>query len=59
MSVLADNDTTIWVTESWQSKQHHEASLELPETKTAIDKAMPMLTGQFTGHELTVMGGLR
>jgi quinol monooxygenase YgiN len=53
----ADGDT-IWVTEVWQTKEHHDASLELSETKAAIGKAMPMLTGEFTGRELTVVGGL-
>jgi quinol monooxygenase YgiN len=48
----------IWVTEIWQSAERHEASLQLPETRVAIAKAMPMLTGEFTRQELTVVGGL-
>ena len=48
----------IWVTEVWQTREHHEASLQLPETKAAIGKAMPMLTGEFTGQRLNVVGGL-
>ncbi|MFF7476898.1 antibiotic biosynthesis monooxygenase [Streptomyces sp. NPDC008092] len=56
---LADeDDTTIWVTEVWKSKGHHDASLELPEAKAAISKAMPMLTGEFTKREVSVAGGL-
>jgi quinol monooxygenase YgiN len=55
----ADTDEdTIVVMEVWETKQHHEASLELPETKAAIAKAMPMLTGEFTGQELSVVGGV-
>ncbi|MFJ4006884.1 hypothetical protein ACIPWL_26005 [Streptomyces sp. NPDC090023] len=46
------------MTEVWQSKEHHDASLELPEAKAAIGKAMPMLTGEFTRQELSVAGGL-
>ncbi|MFJ3663310.1 putative quinol monooxygenase [Streptomyces sp. NPDC090119] len=53
-----DDDVTIWVTEAWQSKEHHDASLELPAAKAAIRKAMPMLTGEFTRQELAVAGGL-
>jgi quinol monooxygenase YgiN len=53
-----DDDVTIWVTEVWQTKEHHDASLELPEAKAAISKAMPMLTGEFTKQELSVAGGL-
>ncbi|MGW3917210.1 hypothetical protein ACWEBX_37820 [Streptomyces sp. NPDC005070] len=49
---------TIWVTEVWQSKDHHDASLELPEANAAIGKAMPLLTGEFTRQELSVAGGL-
>jgi hypothetical protein len=30
----------------------------LPETRAAIAEAMPMLTGEFTRQELTVVGGL-
>ncbi|HZP53747.1 putative quinol monooxygenase [Actinocrinis sp.] len=49
---------TIWVTEVWESKEKHDASLRLPEAKAAIAKAMPMLTGEFTRQELSVLGGL-
>lgn len=54
---LADEDKIV-VLEVWESKQHHDESLELPETKAAIAKAMPMLTGEFDGQELRVVGGL-
>ncbi|WP_371664651.1 putative quinol monooxygenase [Streptomyces sp. NBC_00280] len=53
-----DDDVTIWVTEVWRTKDHHDASLTLPEAKAAISKAMPMLTGEFTKQELSVVGGL-
>jgi len=53
----ADPDV-IWVTEVWQSKQHHDDSLTLPETREAIARAMPMLTGEFTSQEVTVVDGL-
>ncbi|KPI01374.1 Antibiotic biosynthesis monooxygenase [Actinobacteria bacterium OK074] len=52
------DDVTIWVTEVWRTKEHHDASLTLPEAKAAIGKAMPMLTGEFTKQELSVVGGL-
>lgn len=52
------DDDMIWVTEVWRSRGHHEASLQLPETKAAIEAAMPMLTGEFSGQELRVVGGL-
>lgn len=48
----------IVVSELWASKEHHDASLELPETTAAIEAAMPMLTGEFTGADARVEGGL-
>lgn len=58
VSVPDTDPDIIWVTEVWQSKEHHDASLQLPEAKEAIGRAMPMLTGEFTSQELTVVGGL-
>lgn len=53
-----DDGDAVWVTEIWDSAQAHDASLQLPETRAAIARAMPMLTGEFTRRELTVAGGL-
>lgn len=56
---VSDTDpNVIWVTEVWQSREHHAASLRLPETRAAIEQAMPLLTGEFTRQELTMLGGL-
>jgi quinol monooxygenase YgiN len=53
-----NDEDLIWVTEIWDSAERHHASLQLPETRAAIAAAMPMLTGEFTRQELTVVGGL-
>lgn len=58
VGVSETDDQTIWVSEVWESKAHHDGSLQLPETKAAIGKAMPMLTGEFDSHEFAVAGGL-
>ena len=58
VSISGTDEDTIWVSEVWESKEHHDASLQLPEAKAAISKAMPMLTGEFTSQEITVVGGL-
>ena len=58
VSLSNTDGDTIHVTEVWQTKGHHEASLQLPEVKASIAKAMPMLTGEFTREELNVVGGL-
>lgn len=58
VSECADDGDRIWVSEVWESAEHHSASLQLPETRAAIATAMPMLTGEFTRQETRVVGGL-
>jgi quinol monooxygenase YgiN len=58
VSVSNADDVTVWVTEVWGTKEQHDASLQLPEVQAAIRTAMPMLTGEFTSQETTVVGGL-
>jgi quinol monooxygenase YgiN len=58
VSVSETDPDTIWTFEVWPSKAEHDASLQAPETKEAVGKAMPMLTGEFTGQDLSVVGGL-
>jgi quinol monooxygenase YgiN len=56
---VSDTDKDlIWVNEVWVNKEAHDASLQLPETKAAIAKTMPLLTGEFTSQELDIAGGL-
>lgn len=54
---VGDPDMIV-VTEVWDSKERHDASLQLPEAKEAIAVALPLLTGEFTGRELAIAGGL-
>lgn len=59
--VVGTSDTDqdlVWVNEVWVSKDAHHASLRLPDVKAAIEKTMPLLTGEFTGQELDIVGGL-
>jgi quinol monooxygenase YgiN len=58
VSVSADDPDCIWVNEVWESKEQHDASLQLPEVRAAIAATMPKLTGEFTSQELRVIGGL-
>jgi quinol monooxygenase YgiN len=58
VGISPTDDVTIVVSEVWQSKEQHDASLQLPAAKAAIGQAMPMLTGEFTSQEYTVLGGL-
>jgi quinol monooxygenase YgiN len=58
VSVSDDDPDCIWVNEVWESKDSHDASLQLPEVRAAIQATMPKLTGEFTSQELRVVGGL-
>ncbi|MEV4812806.1 putative quinol monooxygenase [Micromonospora avicenniae] len=58
VGVAEDDPDLIRVSELWDSKEHHDRSLQLPEAKAAIARAMPLLTGEFAGQEMTVVGGL-
>jgi quinol monooxygenase YgiN len=41
----ADNADIIWVTEVWDSADMHKASMDIPEVKASVEKAMPMIAG--------------
>ena len=41
----AKDAAAIWITEVWDSKDSHAASLTLPAVKAAIAKAKPMIAG--------------
>jgi quinol monooxygenase YgiN len=58
VAVDPGDEVTIRVTEVWESEEAHAASLELPETRQAIARAMPLLTGEFDTAATEVRGGL-
>lgn len=48
----------VYVTEIWDDKTAHDASLQMPEVRQLIQQAMPLLDGMPTGgQELTILGG--
>ncbi len=48
----------VWVTEIWDTKADHDASLSIPEVRSLIAKAIPLIDGAPSkGQELEVMGG--
>ena len=55
--VCEGEEDEIVVFEVWESKQHDD-SLQFPEVREQISNAMPMLSGEFSGRELSVRGGL-
>ncbi len=54
---IKDPDS-IWVTEAWDSKESHDASLKLPQVQAAIAKARPIIAGFDTSAETEPVGGL-
>lgn len=51
------DENGIWITEVWDSKESHDASLSLPEVKKSIAAARPMITGFSNQAITTPVGG--
>ncbi|GHE26853.1 hypothetical protein GCM10007167_04950 [Vulcaniibacterium thermophilum] len=47
----------IWVTEVWESREHHQASLGLPAVQAAIARARPHIAGFGERFETLPVGG--
>ncbi|KRA45478.1 putative quinol monooxygenase [Devosia sp. Root635] len=52
------SDNGIWITEVWDNKENHAASLAIPEVKATIAKAMPLITGFGERFETEPLGGI-
>jgi quinol monooxygenase YgiN len=50
------DENGIWITEVWDSKESHDASLSLPQVRKSIAAARPMITG-FSNQVITVPVG--
>jgi quinol monooxygenase YgiN len=53
----ADADS-IWITEAWDSRESHSASLQLPQVQAAIARARPLISGFDHGTETVPVGGI-
>jgi quinol monooxygenase YgiN len=51
------NEDAIWITEAWDSKESHAASLSLPSIKAAIAKGRPLIAGFGDRVETLPVGG--
>ncbi len=59
ISVDSDDEDLIWVTEVWDAKEHHAASLQDERIRSIIGEAMPLLDGMPAGGKtLKTLGGL-
>jgi quinol monooxygenase YgiN len=47
----------IWVTEAWEDRASHAASLTLPSVQGAIEKGKPLIAGFGERFETTPVGG--
>jgi quinol monooxygenase YgiN len=52
------SENGIWITEVWDSKENHAASLAIPEVKATIAKAMPLIAGFGERFETEPLGGV-
>jgi len=48
----------IWISEAWDSKASHEASLSLPSVKESIAKGRPLIAGFSNRVVTTPVGGV-
>ncbi len=51
------DDSAIWVTEVWDSKESHKSSLSLPSVKEAITQGRPLIAEFSEGIETEPIGG--
>lgn len=52
------DETSIWITEVWESEEAHQASLQLPNVQAAIAEGRPMIAGFGARHIVTPIGGV-
>lgn len=59
-SIAADtaDDTAIWITEFWDTEEHHKASLQLPAVQAAISEGKPLIAGFGERHIVSPRGGI-
>ena len=53
----ANDADALWVTEVWDSRESHRASLALPSVQEAIAKGKPLIAGFGERFETTPIGG--
>lgn len=62
LSYIVAQDSTdpdaLWITEVWDNKTSHAASLKLPGVQSAIARARPLIAGFSDGVVTTPVGGI-
>ncbi len=54
----AVDEHAVWITEVWESAQHHRDSLQLPAVQAAIAAARSSIVGFEHSFEVTPIGGV-
>jgi quinol monooxygenase YgiN len=61
LSYVVANDPTdpdlLWITEVWESREAHSASLTLPSVRDAITRGRPLIAGMDAVAETLPLGG--
>lgn len=53
----SDSPNEVWVSELWQSKEAHDASLEPEDIRSLVMTARPLIANMPAGTEFTAVGG--
>jgi quinol monooxygenase YgiN len=53
----ASDPNALWITEVWESKEKHQASLSLPAVQVAMGEGRPLIAGMGTRAETVPVGG--
>ena len=53
----ATEDDAVWITEVWNTRESHQASLTLPAVQQAIAKGRPLIAGFGARFETQPVGG--
>ena len=56
IAASSDDEGTLTVTELWDSRDQHDASLQNPAAREAIARALPLLAAPPSGQEFPVLG---
>lgn len=57
VGVAADDPDGVWVTEVWDDREAHQASLQMDGVRALIAEGMPMIAGMGDSVEMTEVGG--
>ncbi len=53
----ATEDDALWITEVWETQEHHTQSLSLPTVQQAIANGKPLIAGFGERYETSPVGG--